>query len=99
MKRVEILILGCLFLAATVAIGQMSSASQQQPQNQNTRRKPQAAAGDDRGQQVFNQNCYRCHQVPEGFPASISGTIARHMRVRAGLSEEDYKALMKFLNP
>jgi cytochrome c5 len=98
MKRMEFLILSCLMLAATVAIGQMSGRPQQQLQKQSTRQRAQAA-GNDRGQEVFNQNCYRCHQVPEGFPPSISGTIARHMRVRAGLSEDDYKALMKFLNP
>jgi cytochrome c5 len=98
MKRVELLMLSCLLLAATVAIGQMSSTPQQKPQKQSARQSP-PAAGNDRGQEVFNQNCYRCHQVPEGFSPSISGTIARHMRVRAGLSDDDYKALMKFLNP
>jgi cytochrome c5 len=53
----------------------------------------------DRGQQVFNQNCSRCHNAPEGFSPSISGTIAMHMRVRASLSDADYKALLRFLNP
>ena len=98
MKHVKQVMLGWLVLAATAAIGQMSSTPQQQPQKQNTQRKAQPVSS-DRGQQVFNQNCYRCHQAPEGFAPSISGTIAKHMRVRAGLSEEDYKALMKFLNP
>lgn len=96
-KHAERLAVGCMVLAATVAVCQMSSAPQQhQPKTADQR---PAAAGTDRGQQVFEQNCSRCHQSPEGFPASISGTIARHMRVRAGLSDEDYKALRKFLNP
>lgn len=51
------------------------------------------------GQQVFQRNCARCHAAPQGFPASISGTVALHMRVRAGLSDKDYKALLEFLNP
>ena len=51
------------------------------------------------GQQVFQRNCARCHAAPEGFPASISVTVALHMRVRAGLSDKDYKALLEFLNP
>jgi cytochrome c5 len=89
--------LACLLLAAAVAIAQTDSAPKQ-PAAQNTRRNAQPADS-ERGQQVFQQNCYRCHQVPEGFPPSISGTIAKHMRVRAGLSDEDYKALLKFLNP
>lgn len=56
-------------------------------------------AASDRGQQVFEQNCSRCHNTPEGFPTGISGTIAMHMRARANLSEADYKALRRFFNP
>ena len=97
MKHLNVLMTGCLAAAATAGIGQTSST----PQTPKPQRDPQKvqAANSDRGQQVFKQNCYRCHQEPEGFSPSISGTIARHMRVRAGLSDEDFKALMKFLNP
>jgi cytochrome c5 len=51
------------------------------------------------GDQVFQQNCARCHTVPETFSPRVSGTVVRHMRVRAGLSAEDEKALLRFLNP
>jgi cytochrome c5 len=51
------------------------------------------------GQQVFDQNCSRCHNAPQGFSPRISGTVVRHMRVRAGLSAEDEKALLRFFNP
>jgi cytochrome c5 len=51
------------------------------------------------GQQVFDQNCSRCHTEPQGFSPRIAGTIARHMRVRAGLSKDDEQALLRFLNP
>jgi mono/diheme cytochrome c family protein len=98
MKHLSRITVGCLALgAAMAAIGQTTSSPQQsQPQA-----KPNAvhAANPDRGQQVFNQNCSRCHNAPEGFSSSISGTVARHMRVRASLSEADYKALLRFLNP
>lgn len=99
MKRVEPLMFGCLMLATAAAFGQMNSTPEQ-PQSQS-----QAAAGKPgsgssaRGEQVFHQNCYRCHQEPEGFSPSISRTIATHMRVRAGLSDPDVKALLQFLNP
>jgi mono/diheme cytochrome c family protein len=97
MKRVEAVMIGCLAIAAATALGQISSAPQQ-PKPQKASQK--MTTGDqERGQQVFKQNCSRCHQEPQGFSPSISGTIAKHMRVRAGLSDEDYKALMKFLNP
>ncbi len=89
---------GLLLLAATAAMGQAKDPSPQAIQN---RVSPKAVQpkNPDRGQQVFNQNCSRCHNAPEGFPPSVSGTIARHMRVRASLSESDYKALLQFLNP
>ena len=51
------------------------------------------------GQKVFEQNCERCHNAPQGFPSSISGTVSRHMRARANLSKADMDALLRFLNP
>ncbi len=56
-------------------------------------------ASTEEGERVFTQNCSRCHNAPEGFSPRISGTIAQHMRVRAGLSREDEKVLLRFLNP
>lgn len=56
-------------------------------------------ASPDPGQRVFQQNCARCHSAPEGFAPSASAAVARHMRVRANLSDADYKALLHFLNP
>ncbi|HEV2708969.1 MAG TPA: cytochrome c [Edaphobacter sp.] len=97
MKRVQRMMLGCLALAATAVTGQMKSPPQQHQPHGST--KVVHVVNPDRGQQVFNQNCSRCHNQPEGFSPSISGTIARHMRVRANLSEADYKALLRFLNP
>lgn len=98
MKHFGRFALGFLLLAATAAMGQARSSPPQQPRSK-TSPKPIHAIDSDRGQQVFNQNCSRCHNAPEGFSPSISGTIARHMRVRASLSEADYKALLRFLNP
>ncbi len=59
----------------------------------------QQASHPSDGERVFQQNCSRCHDAPQGFPPQISGTIARHMRVRASLSKKDEQALLRFLNP
>ena len=53
----------------------------------------------DEGSRIFEQNCARCHDAPEGFSPRISGTIVRHMRVRASLSKHDEEELMRFFNP
>ena len=103
MKHVQALMLFALVLATCATITQAKEASKQSQSNVSTADTRPAAdpkpASSDRGQQVFAQNCSRCHNSPEGFSSHISGTIARHMRVRAGLSDEDYKALRLFLNP
>ena len=89
--------LGCVLLAAGVAA--LGAPTQKQPQTQNASQKPQATSLEVRGQEVFQQNCRRCHQSPAGIPPKITGTVAKHMRVIARLSDSDYKALLKFLNP
>jgi hypothetical protein len=51
------------------------------------------------GERKFAQNCARCHNSPQGFSPRISGTIIRHMRVRASLSKKDEQDILLFLNP
>ncbi len=65
--------------------GQTAAAHNSQPQ--------------DEGDRIFQQNCSRCHWAPDGFSSRISGTIVRHMRVRASLSQHDEEELLRFLNP
>lgn len=93
----RLLLAGSLTVGVAFAVGQ-TQEKPQQPQNKTV---SQAAkpASPTRGAKVFEQNCSRCHNAPQGFSPSVSGTIAMHMRVRASLSDEDYKALREFLNP
>jgi mono/diheme cytochrome c family protein len=103
MKHLERIMLGLPLLAAALAIGASAAigqtdSPQQQPHNK-VSAKAVHAGSPDRGQQVFEQNCARCHDAPGGFSSGISGTVAMHMRVHAGLSDADYKALRHFLNP
>jgi len=86
-----------ILMTAALPVALMASRAQQPRDQKPPESTPPANA--DRGQQVFEQNCARCHNAPEGFSPRISGTIAMHMRVRAGLSNADYQALRRFLNP
>jgi hypothetical protein len=52
-----------------------------------------------KGERLFKQECSRCHTAPEGFSPRISGTIVRHMRVRASLSQQQEEELLRFFNP
>lgn len=97
MKYLKKIISGLLLVVVLPLVAQ---TSRPKPKD---RRAPSShatsSADSDRGQKVFEQNCSRCHNAPEGFSSSISGTITMHMRARANLSEADYKALRRFFNP
>jgi cytochrome c5 len=51
------------------------------------------------GERVFQANCNRCHWAPQQLSPRITGTVVRHMRVRASLNAEDEKAILKYLAP
>jgi cytochrome c5 len=94
----------CLVFAAGLCAALLPLAAQKGPDPKAPPARTanaQPAHDDDsaRGQRVFNQNCARCHDAPQGFPPQISGTVLRHMRVRANLSASDEKALLHFMNP
>lgn len=92
-----LLMLGGMTLTATLVFAE--AAHQTSPGAQQTTTVSNHKSTAERGEKVFEQNCSRCHNAPEGFASNISGTIATHMRVRANLSDADYKALLKYLNP
>ena len=101
MKSLETITFGLALsisaLAAASSMPHSQSDSQSQPSSKLSRSSHPATP--DRGQRVFQQNCARCHSAPQGFSPSASGAVARHMRVRANLSEADFRALLHFLNP
>jgi mono/diheme cytochrome c family protein len=61
--------------------------------------KAKSATYSSEGERIFHNQCSRCHDAPQGFPPQISGTVIRHMRVRASLSAKDEQELLHFLNP
>ena len=80
------------------AIGCSSSA--QKPANPPAQTKVVPAAKPNRdGETVFRNNCDRCHTAPEDLSPRITGTVLRHMRVRANLSAEDERRLLEYLAP
>lgn len=91
------------FVVSAVAVCAAQATRQISGPASHSTSRHQAASGKeeqkDPGERVFQQNCSRCHNAPEGFSPRLSGTIARHMRVRANLSRDDEQALLHFLNP
>jgi len=97
----KFLLLPLLALASSTAFGQSVQRSPSpavQPVKKSVS-SVEAQQHEAEGTRIFQQNCSRCHNTPEGFSPRISGTITRHMRVRASLSKHDEEELLRFLNP
>jgi len=53
----------------------------------------------DPGEVKFKENCGRCHNPPDALSPREVKAVLQHMRVRAMLSAEDERLIMKFLAP
>jgi cytochrome c5 len=97
------LILGVLLLASVCALtmaAQDSSAPAPKAAARHSGGKQSGKEDEqDEGQRIFERRCSSCHNAPEGFSPRISGTVVRHMRVRANLSPHEEEALLRFFNP
>jgi cytochrome c5 len=53
----------------------------------------------DKGEHAFQTHCGRCHNPPQQLSPKAAGSVLRHMRVRATLSEEDEQAILHYIAP
>jgi len=49
------------------------------------------------GEKRFRTNCGRCHQPPHKFPPRVMAATIRHMRVRAMITDEDMRLILKYV--
>lgn len=49
------------------------------------------------GERRFHANCGRCHQSPHKLPPRMMATIVRHMRVRATITDEDMRLILRYM--
>ena len=49
------------------------------------------------GERRFRTNCGRCHLSPHKFPPRMMATIVRHMRVRATITDEDMRLILRYM--
>ncbi len=49
------------------------------------------------GEKRFRNNCGRCHMAPQKFPTRIMTTVIRHMRVRATITDEDMRLILRYM--
>jgi cytochrome c5 len=96
----------CLVIAGVLGalVVPALSALQANPQSPRTvipqaKRNRNSPPEQSEGEKKFQQHCSRCHEAPQNLSPQISGTVLRHMRVRASLSQQDERDILRFLNP
>jgi cytochrome c5 len=92
----KVAICGTLIFSAAMVV--MAQAPAKKPEA-----KPASAARttppQNPGELAFQHNCSRCHYAPQELSPRITGTVLRHMRVRANLSAEDERLILNYLAP
>jgi mono/diheme cytochrome c family protein len=89
-----------LILTAMSVLPGSASAQQGTPQNTAPQSTKVASAKDQdaiEGEKRFHANCGRCHAPPGKFPPRMMATIVRHMRVRAMLTDQDMRLILKLM--
>ena len=88
---------GCTLLFCTLAPAQ---DKQNKPQTAQSASLHETAPSESaRGEKLFRTNCGRCHNPPESISPREARAVVRHMRVRATLTDEDEKLILKYLAP
>lgn len=98
MKCRSFILIGCLaFLFCTLATAQQKQDKPKTTPSTNA----QAAAPNPsaQGEKLFRTNCGRCHNPPESLSPREVRAVVRHMRVRAVLTDEQERLIVKFLAP
>jgi cytochrome c5 len=85
--------------SATLVLAQTSTALKSANPAPKAAAKAENAKQPDVGERKFEANCGRCHSAPEQLSPSLTGTVVRHMRVRAILSAQDEKDILRYLAP
>ena len=97
--RSRLVIFALLSFSLFAAIASSARPQQQQPGNA----APQKAAAKKNesaeGEKRFKANCGRCHHPPEDISPREARSVLRQMRVRAMLTQEDERLILKFLAP
>jgi mono/diheme cytochrome c family protein len=95
--KMKIALLGGVLAIASVVWGAASSGKNDGTAVPATRSPVAADAMRVEGERRFRSNCGRCHAAPQKFPPRMMGTIVRHMRVRATITDEDMNLVLYYM--
>ena len=93
-------VLAALTLASPILAAQPSenraTEAKAEPAIRNSSPADDSAARTE-GEKRFQANCGRCHQFPHKFSPRVILTVERHMRVRALVTEDDMRVIIRYL--
>jgi hypothetical protein len=100
------LLTGCLYCIVPPIPAQSAPAqdqgqtlAQSKPVRGNTKTSQPANSAESEGEIRFRANCGRCHNPPEDLSPREARAVIRQMRVRAMLSAEDERLILKYIAP
>ena len=98
MKLRSSIFIGCFaFLFCTLAAAQQKQDQPKTTPSTNAQTTPSSPTAE--GEKLFRTNCGRCHNPPESLSPREVRAVVRHMRVRAVLTDEQERLIVKFLAP
>ncbi len=89
-----ILALSALASAAKIAASQQLASSPKP-----STAKPATPSESQEGEKRFEAQCGRCHTPPQDLSPREAKAVVRQMRVRANLTAEDERLILKYLAP
>jgi mono/diheme cytochrome c family protein len=99
-SRIFVALLAVSTLLSLVSVAGAGTASK----NNKDSSAPAASAGSAQdenmrleGEKRFRSNCARCHVAPPKFSPPMTGTIVRHMRVRANITDQDMRLILRYM--
>jgi mono/diheme cytochrome c family protein len=88
-----------LLIGAVLVLGQEPTTQPRQTAQKAQKTTSPTKNQQSEGERKFQINCGRCHNPPEQLSSRIAGSVIRHMRVRAMLSQEDAREILQYLAP
>lgn len=103
LRTINFLTLAALLMMMGWAVASASATTPKKttPPPVSTASAPGDTAQDDtmrlEGEKRYRANCARCHAAPPKFPPRMMGTIIRHMRVRAMITDEEMRLILRYM--
>ena len=92
-------ILLIVLLLISVGVAAQNSTSQPQASTPAPPAAKSPAIESEQGEKRFQSQCGRCHTLPEDLSPREAKAVVRQMRVRANLTAEDERLILKYLAP